>query len=186
VQRSPTNLVNSAYVVDNKENQFWLCTARYDFSSKENNTGECSRLANDIGRPSLTERYRGRAVVGSTMYGPLLPVIWFIEPTTGDVQFCSPRRRHLRQNVVAVIARILQRDARNLREKDKETSGAPPRSNPGPSPTCRDRRSGSGQRQTTPDLTAAPAARCRATDPAGPCPMVDLRDAFHAGPDCGR
>jgi hypothetical protein len=91
VRRTPTNLVNSAYVLDKKENQFWVCTARYDFSSKEDNKGECSRLANDIGRPSLTERYRGRAVVGSTMYGPLLPVIWFIEPTTGDVQFCALR-----------------------------------------------------------------------------------------------
>ena len=91
VRKTPTNLVNSAYVVDKKDNQFWICTARYDFPSKDVNKGECSRLPSDIGRPSLTDRYESRAVVGSTSYGPLLPVIWFIEPMTGDVQFCALR-----------------------------------------------------------------------------------------------
>lgn len=91
VRKTPTNWVNSAYVVDKKSNQFWICTARYDFSSKESNKGECSRLPGDIGRPSLNENYVSRAVVGSTPYGPFLPVLWFIEPAAGDIQFCALR-----------------------------------------------------------------------------------------------
>jgi hypothetical protein len=91
VRKTPTNWVNSAYVVDKKSNQFWICTARYDFASKETNKGECSRLPGEIGRPSLTENYASRAVIGSTPYGPFLPVIWFIEPATGEIQFCALR-----------------------------------------------------------------------------------------------
>lgn len=91
VRRTPTNWVNSAYVVDKRENQFWICTARYDFASKEPNKGECTKLSSDIGRPSIAETNQTRVVTGSTPYGPFLPVVWFIEPTMGDVQFCAVR-----------------------------------------------------------------------------------------------
>lgn len=91
VRSTGTNWINTAYVVDKKDNQFWVCTARYQFTSKEANKGDCTKLSSDIGRPSLTENYQVRAVVGSTPYGPFLPVMWFIEPTTGDIQFCALR-----------------------------------------------------------------------------------------------
>jgi hypothetical protein len=91
VRQASTNWVNSAYVVDKNDNQFWICTARYNFSSQEANKGECMKLSADIGRPSLTEKYVSRAVTGSTPYGAFLPVLWFIEPSTGDVQFCAVR-----------------------------------------------------------------------------------------------
>ena len=32
VRQTATNRTASAYVVDKKVNQFWICTARYDFS----------------------------------------------------------------------------------------------------------------------------------------------------------
>ena len=32
VRQAATNRTASAYVVDKKVNQFWICTARYDFS----------------------------------------------------------------------------------------------------------------------------------------------------------
>ena len=80
--------VSSAYVVDKKESQFWICTARYNYFSGE---GECVRLPAEIGRPSLTENYATRAVVGSTAHGPLLPVLWFIDQASGDIQFCALR-----------------------------------------------------------------------------------------------
>ena len=83
--------VNSAYVVDKKESQFWICTARYNYLSGEANQGECVRLPAEIGRPSLTENYTARAVVGSTAHSPLLPLLWFIDQTSGDIQFCALR-----------------------------------------------------------------------------------------------
>jgi hypothetical protein len=35
VRKTSTNWMNSAYVVDKKSNQFWICRTRYDFSSKD-------------------------------------------------------------------------------------------------------------------------------------------------------
>jgi hypothetical protein len=37
------------------------------------------------------ENYTTKAVVGSTPYGPFRPVMWFIDPTSGDIQFCALR-----------------------------------------------------------------------------------------------
>jgi hypothetical protein len=92
VSRGTNHWVSSAYVLDKKDNRFWICTARYNFDSKEANNGDCAGLNSDIGRPSLTERYRTRAVVGSVPPGTFLPVFWFVEPATGDIQFCAPRQ----------------------------------------------------------------------------------------------
>jgi hypothetical protein len=83
--------VASAYVIDKKANQFWVCTVRYNFTDQTVNNGDCVKLPADIGRPSLTEAYDVRAVAGSIAVGALLPVVWFIEPTSGDVQFCAIR-----------------------------------------------------------------------------------------------
>jgi hypothetical protein len=35
------------------------------------------------------------AVTGSAMINPFLPVIWFIDPNNGDVQFCDIRHAGL-------------------------------------------------------------------------------------------
>lgn len=91
VRQTATNRTASAYVVDKKDNQFWICTARYDFRDLTSNNGDCVRLPRDIGRPSLTENYHAQAVNGSTAISAFLPVIWFIEPATGAVQFCAVR-----------------------------------------------------------------------------------------------
>ena len=91
VRQSATNRTASAYIVDKKENQFWICTARYDFRDLTANNGDCVKLPLDIGRPSLTENYNAQAVTGSTAVGAFLPVVWFIEPATGAVQFCAIR-----------------------------------------------------------------------------------------------
>jgi len=91
VRKTSANWVNSAYVVDKRDNQFWICTARYNLSSNEANKGDCTKLSSDIGRPAVSENYTVRAIVGSVPYGAFLPVVWFIEPATGDVQFCAPR-----------------------------------------------------------------------------------------------
>jgi hypothetical protein len=91
VRQTATNRTASAYVVDKKQNQFWICTARYDFRDPTANNGDCARLPLDIGRPSLTENYNAQAVTGSTAVSAFLPVIWFIEPATGAVQFCAVR-----------------------------------------------------------------------------------------------
>ena len=95
VRRNATNRVASAYVVDKKDNQFWICTARYTFRDLTANNGDCVKLPVDIGRPSLSETYNARAVTGSTIVSALLPVIWFIEPATGAVQFCAIRHAGL-------------------------------------------------------------------------------------------
>jgi hypothetical protein len=91
VRRSSNHWVSSAYVVDKKGNQFWVCTARYDFESSEANNGDCVTLPSNVGRPSLSERYVVRAVIGTTPYAAFLPVFWFIDLENGDVQFCAPR-----------------------------------------------------------------------------------------------
>ena len=95
VKQTSSNRVTSAYVVDKKAKQFWICTVRYNFQDLTANNGDCVKLPTDIGRPSLTDRHEVRAVAGSAMIGPLLPVLWFIEPTSGDVQFCAIRHAGL-------------------------------------------------------------------------------------------
>jgi hypothetical protein len=95
VRQTSTNRVASAYVADKKANQFWICTARYNFLDLSANNGDCVKLPADIGRPSLTEAYEARAVTGSVSIGAFLPVFWFIEPTNGDVQFCAIRHAGL-------------------------------------------------------------------------------------------
>jgi hypothetical protein len=65
VRQSSTNRVASAYVIDKKANQFWICTARYNFQDLTANNGDCVQLPSDIGRPSLTETSDVRAVTGS-------------------------------------------------------------------------------------------------------------------------
>jgi hypothetical protein len=60
VRQTATNRTASAYIVDKKDNQFWICTARYDFRDLTANNGDCVKLL-DIGRPTLTENYDARA-----------------------------------------------------------------------------------------------------------------------------
>jgi hypothetical protein len=91
VRQTATNRTASAYVVDKKVNQFWICTTRYDFRDLTANNVDCVKLPLDIGRPSLTENYHAQAVTGSTQVNAYLPVIWFIEPAIGAVQFCAVR-----------------------------------------------------------------------------------------------
>jgi hypothetical protein len=86
VRQNSSNRVASAYVSDKKANQFWICTARYNFQDLTANNGDCVKLQADIGRPSLTEAYDLRAVTD---------VFWFIEPTGGEVQFCAVRHAEL-------------------------------------------------------------------------------------------
>ena len=95
VRQTSTNRVTSAYVIDKKANQFWICTARYNFQDLTANNGDCVKLPSDIGRPSLTEAYDMRAVTGSAAISVFLPVFWFIEPTSGEVQFCTVRHAGL-------------------------------------------------------------------------------------------
>jgi hypothetical protein len=87
--------VASAYVIDKKANQFWICTVRYHYLDLTANNGDCVRLPTDIGRPSLSEAYDVRPVTGSAGLGSDLPVFWFIEPTSGEVQFCAIRHAGL-------------------------------------------------------------------------------------------
>src|ERR1700722_11267488 len=82
-------------VLDKRASQFWICTARYNFQDLTANNGDCVRLSADIGRPSLTETSDVRAVTGTTAIGAFLPVFWFIEPTSGEVQFCAVRHAGL-------------------------------------------------------------------------------------------
>jgi hypothetical protein len=95
VRQSSTNRVASAYVIDKKANQFWICTARHNFQDLTANNGDCVKLPADIGRPSLTEAYDVRAVTGAAAISAFLPVFWFIEPTSGEVQFCAVRHAGL-------------------------------------------------------------------------------------------
>jgi hypothetical protein len=92
VRRGSNHWVSAAYVVDKRANQFWICTARYNFDNEEANNGDCVPLPPAIGRPSLSERHKTEAVLGSTsLQGPYYPVFWFIDPASGDVQFCAAR-----------------------------------------------------------------------------------------------
>ena len=95
LQPASNSRVASAYVIDKKASQFWICTARYNFQDLAANNGDCVKLPTDIGRPSLTEAYDMRAVTGSAAISPFLPVFWFIEPTSGDIQFCAVRHAGL-------------------------------------------------------------------------------------------
>jgi hypothetical protein len=81
----------SAYVLDKQANRFWVCTVRYNFNSERDNSGDCQELPVAVGRPSLTPRHQTEAVLGSPLISANLPLFWFIEPSTGDVQFCAPR-----------------------------------------------------------------------------------------------
>jgi hypothetical protein len=85
----------AAYVVDKKENQFWVCSARYSYRDLTANNGSCVKLDASVGRPSLNENYVAYAVTGSAMINAFLPVIWFIDPASGDVQFCDIRHAAL-------------------------------------------------------------------------------------------
>jgi hypothetical protein len=91
VRQTATNRTASAYVVDKKNSQFWICTARYDFRDLTANNGDCLALPADIGRPSLSETYNAQPVNGTASISAFLPVIWFIEPTSGAIQFCAVR-----------------------------------------------------------------------------------------------
>lgn len=57
VRQTSSNRGASAYVIDKKLNQFWICTARFNFQDFTANNGDCVRLPSDIGSPSLTEAY---------------------------------------------------------------------------------------------------------------------------------
>lgn len=91
VRQSEKYRVNSAHVVDKKESQFWICTARYHHHSGEANQGECTRLPAEVGRPTLTENHTIGAVIGTAAHSPLHPVLWFIDQRSGDIQFCALR-----------------------------------------------------------------------------------------------
>jgi hypothetical protein len=67
----------------------------YRYQDLTENHGECVKIAPDIGGPSLTENYELRAVNGSPPMSPLLPVFWFVDPTSGTVQFCAVRHAGL-------------------------------------------------------------------------------------------
>src|SRR3984885_6815511 len=66
VRQSSPNRVASAYVIDKRASQFWICTARYNFQDLTANNGGCVRLSADIGRPSLTESSDMCAETGTT------------------------------------------------------------------------------------------------------------------------
>src|SRR3982074_1014386 len=68
VRQTATNRTASAYVIDKKNNQFWMCTARYNYRDLTANNGHCVELPVDIGRPSISEAYHARPVTGS---GPI-------------------------------------------------------------------------------------------------------------------
>jgi hypothetical protein len=91
IRQTASYKVSSAYVVDKKTNQFWVCTVRYNFTSSEANNGDCVVLPPLVGLPSLGESYLMRPVSGNATISQSLPIIWFIEPATGDVQFCALR-----------------------------------------------------------------------------------------------
>jgi hypothetical protein len=95
IRQTQSNRVASAYVIDKKASQFWVCTARYNFQDLTANHGDCAKLPDDIGRPSLSETYDVRPVTGSAAIGAYLPVFWFIEPTSGEIQFCAIRHAGL-------------------------------------------------------------------------------------------
>ena len=95
VRQMSTNRVASAYVIDKKASQFWICTARYNCQDLTANYGDCVKLPTDIGRPLLNEAYNVRPVTGSAAISAFLPVFWFIDPTSSEVQFCAVRHAGL-------------------------------------------------------------------------------------------
>jgi hypothetical protein len=70
-------------------------TGWHNFQDLTANNGDCVQLPSDIGRPSLSEAYDVRPVTGTTGVSAYLPVFWFIEPTSGDIQFCAVRHAGL-------------------------------------------------------------------------------------------
>ncbi|MGY8676605.1 hypothetical protein Q2941_02125 [Bradyrhizobium sp. UFLA05-153] len=54
----------AAYVVDKNENQFFVCSARYNYRDLTANNGSCVKLDPTIGRPSLNETHVAHAVTG--------------------------------------------------------------------------------------------------------------------------
>lgn len=87
VRQTSASRTSTAYVVDKKANQFWVCTAGYEYKDLTSNNGDCAALPLDVGRPSLNEGYVARAMTGSAPMSALLPVFWFIEPNSGAIQF---------------------------------------------------------------------------------------------------
>jgi hypothetical protein len=86
-----------------------ICTALYNFQDLTANNGDCVKLPTDIGRPSLSDTYDIRAVTtGSAAISAFLPVFWFIEPTSGEVQFCAVRHAGLcvRMNLPLTARRV--------------------------------------------------------------------------------
>jgi hypothetical protein len=94
VRQTSTNRVASAYVIDKKANQFWICTARYNFQDLTANNGDCVKLR-AISAGIVNRGLRTSAVTGSAAISAFLPVFWFIEPTSGEVQFCAVRHAGL-------------------------------------------------------------------------------------------
>jgi hypothetical protein len=68
-----TNRVASAYVIDKKASQVWICTARYNCQDLTANYGDCVKLPTDIGRPLLNEAYNVRPVTGSAAISAFFP-----------------------------------------------------------------------------------------------------------------
>jgi hypothetical protein len=84
----------NAFVVDKKENQFWVLGALQ--LSRPHREQWCVRQARRDGRrPSLNEKYVAHVVTGSAMINPFLPVLWFIDPDSGELQFCDIRHAGL-------------------------------------------------------------------------------------------
>jgi hypothetical protein len=138
-QTQSNNRVASAHVIDKKASQLWICTARYNFQDLTANHGGCAKLPDDIGRPWLSEAYDVRAVTGSGAIGAYLPVFWFIELTSGEIQFCAIRHGGLwRANELALtsaqrprrpsIEGNWRRGAAYLQRRSTQAFGCSPRS----------------------------------------------------------
>ncbi len=80
---------------DRKENQFWVCSARCSYRDRAANNGSCVMLDATIGRPSLKSTYVAHTLTDPATINPFLPVIWLIDPASGDVQFCDIRQAGL-------------------------------------------------------------------------------------------
>ena len=72
VRSNTTYRTATAYVVDKKENQFWVCSARYNYRDLTANNGSCVKLDATVGRPSLNENQVAHAVTGSAMVNAFL------------------------------------------------------------------------------------------------------------------
>src|ERR1700722_3425907 len=66
VRQVSTNRVASAFVIDKKASQFWICTARYNFQDLTANNGDCVRLSADIGWASPAQAPGVRAGTRAT------------------------------------------------------------------------------------------------------------------------